>query len=459
MGFAVTNDLIATSDTPVIVGLGATGLSCARFLHAQGLPVTVIDSRSTPPGLEALQRDCPAAEIKLGELTAALLEGVNRLVVSPGIALSEPAIVAAIEAGASVCGDIDLFIEAARAPVVGITASNGKSTVTELLGRMAARAGVNVAVGGNLGPPALDLLDDEVELYVLELSSFQLERAGELGLALACVLNLSADHMDRHGTMPVYHAAKHRIFRGCQRLVFNRDDALSRPLQADLVPSHSFGLGAPDLDQYGLREEGGQSWLCRGFDLLLPVTELAMLGRHNVSNALAALALGESLGLPRAAMLAELRQFSGLAHRSQPVATVAGVSYVNDSKATNPGATCAALLGMTGTGSLILIAGGQGKGADFTELGNTIVKSCIAAVLLGEDASAIAKAIAGRIPVVQVDSLEAALAAAQEIAQAGDTVLLSPACASFDMFSGFVERGEYFTRLVMQLGGGEAAND
>ncbi len=459
MGYAVTKDLIASSDTPLIVGLGSTGLSCARYFHSQGLPFSIVDSRSEPPGLAALRREMPGIEVALGDFDPARLAAAGRLVVSPGISLAEPAIAAAIERGVPVCGDIDLFCAEARAPVVGITGSNGKSTVTALLGRMAARVGRVVAVGGNLGPPALDLLDDSVELYLVELSSFQLERAGELSLELACVLNVSPDHMDRHGSLQHYHFAKHRIFRGCETVVFNREDALSRPLQADLVPTWSFGLDEPDRRGFGLREESGQSCLCYEFEALMPVSQIALVGRHNVANALAALALGHALELPVPAMLDELREFSGLPHRCQLVASGSGVSYINDSKATNPGATRAALTGLAPDHGLVLIAGGQGKGADISDLCTVITEHCKAAVLIGEDAGLLEDMLAGRLQVVRAASMQAAVTSASQIAEQGDTVLLSPACASFDMFDSFAERGEAFTACARAIAPGGDSSD
>ena len=266
----MASSLIASSEAPVIVGLGSTGLSCVRHFQRKGIPCAVVDSRDEPPGLAELAATFPDVPVTTGGFDADVLARAGRLVVSPGVALEEPAVAAAIEGGVPVCGDIDLFCDAATAPVVGITGSNGKSTVTSLLGQMAAHCGRQVGVGGNLGTPALDLLEDEAELYILELSSFQLERAGNLGLALATVLNMSADHIDRHGSMQRYHTAKHRIFRNCEAVVFNRDDPLSRPLQADQLPGRSFGLGAPDRLGFGLRQHDGESWLFREFEPLMP---------------------------------------------------------------------------------------------------------------------------------------------------------------------------------------------
>lgn len=450
-------DLIGSSDTPVIVGLGVTGLSCARYFQRKGIPFTVLDSRLNPPGLDELHRECPEVKLVLGAFNTEQFRGAARLVVSPGISLDEPAIADALAAGVEVCGDIDLFCAEATAPVVGITGSNAKSTVTQLLGNMAQRAGVRAAVGGNLGTPALDLLDDGVELYIVELSSFQLERAGNLDLEVAVVLNLSDDHMDRHGSIPEYHRAKHRIFRGARKVVSNRDDTLSRPIQADQLPHWTFGLQAPDLGGFGVMQQAGEDWLAQGFTPLLPCSELGMLGSHNSANALAALALGTAVGLPMDAMLAELRAFRGLEHRCQVVAEVEGVSFVNDSKATNCGAAIAALCGLASGRNIVLIAGGQGKGADFAPLAEEIARRCKAVVLMGEDAALLEQAIDSRVPLCGATTMAGAVSAAIKLAQAGDVVLLSPACASFDLFTGFADRGRAFIEAVQDQTGGVRA--
>ncbi len=443
--------VIASSVNRVVVGLGATGLSCARHLHACGQRFVVVDTRANPPGLEELQREMPDVAVYAGEIPEGILESAAELIVSPGIAPDDPMLLPAVEAGATLLGDIDLFMRAAKAPVVGITGSNAKSTVTELVGQMAGGSGVNVGVGGNLGIPALDLLDDSRELYVLELSSFQLERAGTLGLKVATVLNVSADHLDRHGSMPRYHQAKHRIFRGCEIAVVNPDDPLTVPLIADNVKQISWRLAEPQMDGFGLRQVDGVEMLCRGFDPLLAVAELGVVGRHNVANALAALALGAACGLSQAAMIKALREFRGLPHRCELIARVAGVAYVNDSKGTNIGATEAALQGLGGDRDILLIAGGQGKGADFRALTQSVRKHCKQLVLIGEDAAAIQAALESSSPVAIAQSMAEAVAICSELAESGDTVLLSPACASFDMFSGFPARGEAFAAAVREL--------
>ena len=448
----MAQDLIASSDHRVIVGLGVTGMSCARHLHRLGVSFSVVDTRSQPPGLEQFRKEMPDIAVYAGDYPEGLITSASELIVSPGVAIDEPLVASAYQAGVQVVGDIDLFVREAKAPIIGITGSNAKSTVTELVGDMARRAEVNVRVGGNLGTPALDLLDEESQLYVLELSSFQLERAGALGLAVATVLNVSADHLDRHGNMPRYHQAKHRIFMGCSAAVAHSDDALTVPLLEDAVPVTSWRLGEPALNGFGLRTEGGVEYLSHGFELLMPVSELAMAGRHNLANALAALAIGHAAGLRLQAMLDALRHFSGLPHRCERVAVINGVSFVDDSKGTNVGATNAALSGLGGERDIILIAGGQGKGADFKALRGAIQKHCKHLVLIGEDAPQIEVALADLVEVTRADSMQSAVACAAAIASSDDTVLLSPACASFDMYTGYVARGEDFVAAVDQLG-------
>lgn len=444
----MTQDLIASSGDEVIFGLGATGLSCARFLHREGRRFTVIDTRSAPPELAALQREMPEVAVFAGDIPDAIVTRGGEWVVSPGIALEDPLVERAVAAGAEVIGDIDLFMRAARAPVVGITGSNAKSTVTALLGEMALEAGLNVGVGGNLGTPALDLLAEERELYVLELSSFQLERAGDLGLAVATVLNVSADHLDRHGTLPRYHQAKHRIFRGCHKAVINRDDPLTLPLLAADVPVISWRLREPELGGFGLRLLDGVETLCFGFEALLPVTALGIKGRHNVANALAAFALGRAAGLPLDPMVAAAQRFPGLPHRCQLVAEAGGIRFVNDSKGTNVGATVAALEGLASKGNVVLIAGGVGKGQDFRQLRNALQAHCKALVLIGEAAAEIETAVDDVVSLQHATDMSDAVARATGLAGTGDVVLLSPACASFDMFSGYPARGEAFVAAV-----------
>ncbi len=434
----------------VVVGLGRTGLSCVRFLAQQGDDVLVVDSRESPPGLDALRRELPGIDCRVGGFDAQLFATAGQLVVSPGVAWDEPALLAAREVGVPVFGDIELFARHARAPVIAITGSNGKSTVTTLVGEMAVAAGLEVRVGGNLGTPALDLLgDSEPDLYVLELSSFQLESTASLNAAAAAVLNVSDDHLDRHGNLAHYAAIKQRVYRGHGVVAVNADDPL---VAAMAEPGRSvvrFSVGR-DAD-YALLERDGELWLSVRGQSVLAAREMRIAGRHNLANALAALALGEAAGLPLAAMLNTLRRFEGLPHRCRLVAERGGVGYYNDSKGTNVGATLAALTGMPAE-RVVLIAGGLGKGADFAPLKPAVAAHARAVVLIGRDAPVIEQALrdAG-VPLLHAVDMDEAVAMAANAAQPGDAVLLSPACASFDMFSGYAARGEAFVAAVGRL--------
>lgn len=433
----------------VIVGLGKTGLSLLRFLTRQGLPVAVVDTRDQPPGLAQLRQQWPEVQLHLGSLDTPLLQQAHTLYVSPGLALATPQILREIERGVVISGDVDLFLQQAKAPVVAITGSNAKSTVTSLLGLMAECAEVRVAIGGNLGTPALELLDDEVELYVLELSSFQLETISHLRPLAATCLNISADHLDRYRDLQHYTEVKLQVYEHADTAVINLDDAAACPAHTS-GKSLAFGMGEPhNEDEFGLRD----GYLARGEHDLLPVDKLKIRGLHNQANALAALALGTAAGLPMAAMLLALEQFPGLEHRCQWIACKKDVNWYNDSKATNVGATLAAIEGLAdGRHKLVLIAGGDGKGADFTELVTAVRKHCRALVLLGRDAEIIRAALADTgVPAVLVGGLEEAVLQSAKLAQAGDSVLLAPACASLDMFRSFEERGELFVRAVEGL--------
>lgn len=445
--------LIASDHFRIVVGLGKSGMSLVRFLARQGVPFAVADTRENPPELATLRLQFPQVEVRCGELDVELLCRAQELYVSPGLALATPALQEAAKRGVKLSGDIELFARHAKAPIVAITGSNAKSTVTTLVGDMARAAGKRVAVGGNLGTPALDLLADDIELYVMELSSFQLETTERLNAEVATVLNVSEDHMDRYADMQAYHLAKHRIFRGARQVVVNRGDALSRPLVADQLPCWSFGLNNPDFKAFGLIEEDGEKYLAYQFEKLMPVRELKVRGAHNQANALAALALGHAVGLPFGPMLDALRAFTGLAHRCQWVRELRGVAYYDDSKATNVGAALAAIegLGADIDGKLLLIAGGDGKGADFSGLTAPVARYCRAVVLLGRDAELIAAALGDAVPLVRVKTLDEAVQRCAELAREGDAVLLSPACASLDMFKNFEERGRLFAQAAEGL--------
>lgn len=436
----------------VIVGLGATGLSCARYLHSVGMPFAMVDTRSAPPQLEAFRKLYPDVEVELGNLDAEVYNRAAQIILSPGIALREPAIDKQIKRGIPVIGDIELFARAVNKPVISITGTNAKSTVTTLVGEMAKAAGYHAEVGGNLGVPALDLLQhaQTADLYVLELSSFQLETTHSLHSTVATVLNVTPDHMDRYDTLNDYQAAKQRVYRNCQIAVCNRDDALT---DVNHEPKFYFTLNEPRDHEFGLRRVDNEIYLAFGQELLLAVRELPVAGRHYQANALAALALGHGYGLPFEPMLHVLRTFPGLPHRCQLVRNRRGVKWYNDSKGTNVGATQAAIegLGEHITGKLILIAGGIGKSADFTPLLPAIEKYARHVVLIGESARELANMINGRIPISFASSMDEAVHRCDAVAQSGDSVLLSPACASFDMFKNFEHRGQVFSEYVEKL--------
>jgi len=435
----------------LVVGLGVTGLSVARYLMARGQHVVIADSRSMPPGLERCQQQLPGIEVITGEFGGALFENARRLIVSPGVALTESAIQLAMHKGVEVIGDIELFAREVKAPVIAITGSNGKSTVTTLVGEMARQASIKVAVGGNIGVPVLDLLDDDVELYVLELSSFQLEILYSLKPVAATVLNLSADHMDRYASFEDYARTKARIFMGAEHVVMNRDDDQVMQMVANLKNIIGFTLYQPRAGDYGLCQQAGETWLCRGDEKLIKATELKLGGRHNTANVLAALAIGEAANISKLEMLQAIKTFAGLPHRTQWVAEINGVNWYNDSKGTNVGATLAAIDGLSENRNLILIAGGQAKGADFSVLKPVVSAKVKQLILMGEDAELIEQALKAVVEIHHARSMDDAVQMASDLARAGDYVLLSPACASFDMFNGFEHRGEMFVAAVEAL--------
>lgn len=435
----------------LIVGLGKTGLSCARYLAAQGVSLAMTDSRESPPGLEALRQELPDMALFLGGFQAEVFEAASRLVVSPGLSLDHPLIQAAKQRGVEVIGDVELFARAVSAPVIAITGSNGKSTVTSLLGEMARTAGIKVAVGGNLGEPALDLLDDDVELYILELSSFQLESTFSLKLRAAVVLNVSADHMDRYRDLDDYAETKAKVYHQAEIRVINRDDPIVMKMVDDQSSPLGFTLNSPEGSDFGLHELDGVIWLSEGHSPLMPVSELRIPGRHNYANALAALALGSAAGLAQNDMLAALRIFKGLPHRTQWVADKQGLRWFNDSKGTNVGATISALLGLhpeQGDSRTVLIAGGDCKGADFADLVPVVEQTARGVVLIGRDAPELSAVLEGHVALVDAGSMTEAVAEAYKLARSGDRVLLSPACASFDMFNNFEARGDAFIEAV-----------
>lgn len=441
---------VAGSGTCVVLGLGATGLSCARHLAAQGHALLVLDSRTSPPARRRLAQEVPAAVVETGTLDAELPADTVCVVLSPGLSPELPLIDRARDRGLPVIGDIEIFAREARRPIAAVTGSNGKSTVTTMLVAMAEAAGRHVLAGGNLGTPALDLLAEPLpDFYALELSSFQLATTWSLHARTAVVLNISADHMDRHGSVEAYAAAKARIYAHADTAIINRDDHRVSAMPVDDARVSSFGMDSPAGQDFGVIVRDGQDWLARGDAPLMAAAQLGVPGRHNLANSLAALALGESLGLPMTAMLQALREYRGLAHRTQPVGDAVGMVWIDDSKATNVGAAVAAIEGLPG--ELLLIAGGDGKGADFGPLAEAMRGRGRAAVLLGQDADRLAAVLKNICPVIVVPDMSAAVGEAARRGVPGDTVLLSPACSSLDMFSSFAERGDMFAAAVRAL--------
>ncbi|MDR5898065.1 UDP-N-acetylmuramoyl-L-alanine--D-glutamate ligase [Halomonas vilamensis] len=452
--------------TTVVVGLGVSGRAICRHLARLGVPFAIADTRAEPPGLDEVKRAYPDVAIYCGPLTALDLSQVEEVVVSPGVDPRAPGLGALADeinphtGEPRVVGEMALFVRAAKAPIAAITGSNAKSTVTTLLGEMALASGVNAAVGGNLGTPALDLLAQmpDATLYILELSSFQLETTPILGAKCAAFLNLCEDHLDRHGDMATYRAAKQRVFIAAEHAVVNGDDPHTWPDVSHRVghvtpfTRHAPEKDSPDDNTWGLGESDGEPCLLHGATPWLPVRELGMAGQHNQLNALTALAMGQVLGFEHKAMCDVLRRFKGLKHRSEVVATVEGVRWVNDSKGTNVGATLAAIegIGPTLSGKLILLAGGDGKGADFTPLAAPLAAHARQALLFGRDALRLDAALKAYVETHHYADLTQAMEAAAQLAMPGDCVLLSPACASLDQFPNYQRRGDVFCHWVAE---------
>ena len=440
----------AARERTLIVGLGATGVAAARYLRACGERVRVVDSRPVPPGLADLRATDPDTEVVVETLDPRWLHGMTRVVLSPGLPVDLPLVAEARRLGLPVVGEIELFARAANAPVVAITGSNGKSTVTAAVARMLAAYGLRAPAGGNLGPPALELLSAEAQAYVVEISSFQMETAESLRPVAAAVLNVSADHLDRHGTLERYAALKEKLLAHAERAVVNVDDPLVAAMGTRHAHAVPFSLHTPLERGWSVVEADGARWLARDGRTLMKTRELALRGRHNEGNALAALALCEAVaGRDLTPALDVLRTFAGLPHRCQPVAERRRVVYIDDSKGTNVGATLAALEGFAGP--LVLVAGGQGKGQSFAALAAAAAGTVRAARLFGTAAPGLEAVLAPVCKTVHADSMTDAVGRAAALAAPGDIVLLSPACASQDMFRDYKDRGEQFARAAREL--------
>ena len=448
--YATGQSLTQTAITTLIVGMGATGLSCARFLRRTGTRFKVIDSREQPPLYDEFIKEFADVELHVGGFTKDSLTGIQTVLLSPGIALHEPFVQLALQQGVEVIGDIEYFARHVNAPIIAITGSNGKSTVTTLVAELLSALRKRLAVGGNLGQPALDLLQTPApDFYVLELSSFQLDTTHSLQPQVAAVLNVSPDHMDRYSSFAEYVASKAKLFQHAHRCVFNKDDPLISRMQrpADSV-AVAFGSTEPEGNEFGLLQEQQHSWLMHGHQRLLRSDQLQMVGQHNALNALAALAILHALQLPIADVMQALTEFPGLPHRCQRVMQHRGVQWINDSKATNVAAAAASITSLAGP--LILIAGGDGKNADFSPLSQAMAERVKMVVLFGQDAPLLATALRSSIAYRLVDDMAAAVAYADTVAQSGDTVLLAPACSSLDMYPNYQRRGEHFVHCVQQ---------
>ena len=427
----------------LVVGLGDTGYSVVQFLQETPIRFAVIDSRKNPPLLESFRQQMPDVAMFCGAFTKAAFDVATHLIVSPGVSLQEPMLQQAIMSGVRVLSDIDLFACACDKPVIAITGSNGKSTVTTMMGDLGKAAGVKTAIGGNLGTPALNLLQQNADLYVLELSSFQLERTSALNAVAATVLNVTPDHLDRHDGMAAYADEKQRVFNGNGALILNADDEWVAEMAIEGRLTYRFSI-QKNADFY--LEDG---YLVFAGQRLLSASELPLEGSHNIANALAALALGYAAGLDLKAMCEALKRFKGLPHRMQKVAQIKGVNWVNDSKATNIGAALAALQGYQN--KVVFLAGGDAKGADMKELEPVVAAKCKSVVVMGKDAELIRQAVESCVPVFSAANMREAVAIAAQQALAGETVLLSPACASLDQYKSYADRGNKFTEAVMEL--------
>lgn len=434
----------------LVFGLGKTGLSCCRFLASRGQVVRAVDTRESPPARDVLMRELPGIELAHDSAGVRLLDGIDKVLLSPGVPHTHPLVADARARGLPIVGDITLFAAHASAPYVAITGSNGKSTVTTLVAEILAEEGYRVKAGANLGTPALELLQGPVpDWFVLELSSFQLEVTDGLAARAACVLNITPDHLDRHGTLDAYAAAKFRILAGAQEAVLNADDPIVMRAGVGL-PVRWVSLAGAASATYTVREHAGARMLCNGDETVLPSADLAIRGTHNEFNALAAIALTDTIGVSRRAQCAVLRRFRGLAHRCALVVEHAGVAWFNDSKGTNVGASAAAIAGIFARRRGVLIAGGQGKGADFLALRDAVAGRVHTVVVLGEDGPLIAAAIGDLVRIEAAGSMREAVEIAANRAETGDAVLLSPACASLDMFQNYEARGQAFEAAVRE---------
>lgn len=440
----------------VIIGLGETGLSVARFMAHQKKSFVMMDTRDAPPNLNAFRTEFPEAAVYTKDWPQDILNKAQQIIASPGISKDIPALATARKNNVEIIGDIELFVRNQSAPIIAITGSNGKSTVTALVGEMAKACFANVAVVGNIGDPVLNTLlrNEKPEYVVMELSSFQLETTSSLKPIAATILNISPDHLDRYDSFEDYIQAKHRIYHHAKHVILNKDDPLTS--STSIAPSSQkiyFTLQVPQANEFGLKRIENETWLCSGNEPIIAQRDLHIFGQHNVANALAALALGTAAGFDKAKMCAALKAFKGLNHRCELVIEQSGIRWINDSKGTNIGATTAALEGIGAQlmGKIVLLLGGDGKGADFSMLLEGVRKYCRGVIVMGQDAKAIANALTGVMSAQFATNMQEAVQAAKNMAKPGDCVLLSPACSSLDQYKNFGHRGEVFVACVRAI--------
>jgi UDP-N-acetylmuramoylalanine--D-glutamate ligase len=444
--YGIVNDV---ANKALVLGMGVTGVSIAAWFAGQGRTAIFVDSREQPPGKEQIRALLPDAEFVCGEFPVSVPNDVDELLISPGLSMDLPLLSDARQRNIPVLSDIDLFMQACTGTVLGVTGSNGKSTVTSLVNCMLKAAGVRVQAGGNLGRPALELLQEDADVFVLELSSFQLERSGQLPLHAAAVLNVSPDHLDHHGDLASYTQAKQRIYARCGTAIVNRDAPASATEFPESVRQTGFGLGKPAPMDWGVIGDDDGQWIARGTYAVMPVDALRIAGRHNLANVLAAFALADTLDAPLDGLVTGAQLFSGLPHRMQVVSSDDGIVWIDDSKATNEGAALASIASIDGP--LILIAGGDAKGGELDQFARELLERDALVILLGKDRDLILNRLTGASQVFMVDSIEEAVAVAAQSAVAGDTVLLAPACSSLDMFASYAERGDRFAAAVRSI--------
>ena len=443
------NSLLADVEHAVVVGLGDSGRSCLNYLDTKEITVTAMDSRTEPPGFDEIQSVHSNVTLITGKFDAQTLLETDLVIVSPGVSLHTKEISGALDAGVPVVGDIELFAFEVTQPVISITGTNGKSTVTALCGEMLKAAGVETQVGGNIGRPALELLNQPAGVYVLELSSFQLESTHNLKSQVAVILNVTPDHMDRYDSVQAYCNAKQRVYKNAISAVYNRDDKRSFPSHYSVEKRISFGAGEPENgEDFGIREFKSKQWLCQGNTYLIAVDELPLKGRHNQLNYLAAMALVYLAGIDFDKAKPGLKLFKGLPHRFEFIGQWSNVEWINDSKGTNPGATLASISGQSKT--IVLIVGGDAKGADFSILTDAIREHVKAVVLFGRDSDYIEEILPSALPRVTAANLDEVVQMADKLSCENDMVIFSPACASFDMFENYMQRGDVFRAAVKE---------